>query len=94
VRWLLRALALRREPAPRPSACEIADVIGEKADIMRLYPSLTEYFLTLGEALIDMIKVDGAAREHTWQFPAFDPRHLSAAQKAAANKLLQPPPFA
>jgi LmbE family N-acetylglucosaminyl deacetylase len=92
--WLDRR---RREPPPQRMACEIADVIGEKADIMRLYPSQTQYFFsTLDESLVDRIKVDGHAREHTWLFPtARDPeQRLTAAQQALVDKLLQPPPFA
>lgn len=88
---LLRALSgardkLADEPDPRESTRDIADTIGAKADAMRLYPSQTAFFLTLGPELVDMIKHEGRAEEVSWTFPDFpagDAR-LSAKQKEAA----------
>jgi LmbE family N-acetylglucosaminyl deacetylase len=92
--WLYalgRALAgARREAAPRPTRCDIAAVIEQKADILRLYPSQTLFFLTLDASLADRIKPDGQAREQAWLFSEADGpvRRLSAAQRAIARRVL------
>lgn len=89
LRALQRLLAPRREQAPRLAPCDIADTIGQKADIMRLYPSQTAYFLSLDASLVERIKPEGQARELTWYFPeGAAARRLSPAQRAAAARLL------
>jgi hypothetical protein len=91
---LLRALLagydrLSGEPLPTRHVLPIADVIADKADVMRLYPSQTAFFLTLDETLVELIKIDGQSVEHSWTFPAFagNVQRLSAAQAEAAQKL-------
>jgi LmbE family N-acetylglucosaminyl deacetylase len=90
---LLRALSgardkLAAEPDPEPSTRDIHDTIAGKADAMRLYPSQTAFFLTLGPELVEMIKHEGRAEELSWTFPAFPSQdaRLSARQKLAAAK--------
>jgi LmbE family N-acetylglucosaminyl deacetylase len=90
---LLRALSgaedkLAAEPDPEPSTRDIHDTIASKADAMRLYPSQTAFFLTLGPELVEMIKHEGRDEEISWTFPAFPSRdaRLSARQKVAASK--------
>jgi LmbE family N-acetylglucosaminyl deacetylase len=90
---LLHAL-LRRldrspgEPLPESSTREIGDVIEEKAAVMRLYPSQTAFFMTLGPGLVEMIKFEGKAQELSWHFPPFPPGHswLSPRQQRAASR--------
>jgi len=72
-------------------SCEITDTVGQKAGIMRLYPSQTAYCLTLDDSLVERIEPEGQARELSWVFPADAgavARRLSPAQRAAATKLL------
>jgi LmbE family N-acetylglucosaminyl deacetylase len=91
LRALLRLLPWQRELVPRLVPCEIADTIREKADIMRLYPSQTAYFLTLDASLVERIKPEGHARELTWYFgeqAAGRGRRLSPAQRGAAARLV------
>jgi LmbE family N-acetylglucosaminyl deacetylase len=90
----LRALSgavdkLTGEPDPELSVRDIGDSIAGKADAMRLYPTQTAFFLTLGPELIDMIKHEGRAEELVWTFPPFasGEARLSAQQKACAARL-------
>jgi hypothetical protein len=90
----LRALSgavdkLAGEPDPELSVRDIADTIAGKADAMRLYPTQTAFFLTLGPELIDMIKHEGRAEELSWTFPPFatPEARLSERQKACAARL-------
>lgn len=61
----------RDEPLPQLSIREIGDVIAQKADVMRLYPSQTAFFMTLGPELVEMIKFEGRSQELSWRFPPF-----------------------
>jgi GlcNAc-PI de-N-acetylase len=81
----------RDEPLPQLSVREIGDVIAQKADVMRLYPSQTAFFMTLGPELVEMIKFEGKSQELSWRFPPFpsplarlSPRQLRASETARA----------
>jgi LmbE family N-acetylglucosaminyl deacetylase len=75
------------EPLPQLAVHEIGDVIADKADVMRLYPSQTAFFMTLGPQLVEMIKFEGRSQELSWRFPPFPtPRaRLSARQRRASE---------
>jgi LmbE family N-acetylglucosaminyl deacetylase len=95
--YLLSLLILQRlsgahdklagEPDPTSSARDIHDTLEAKADAMRLYPTQTAFFMTLGPELSEMIKFEGRAEEISWTFPPFPSgsARLSARQKAAAE---------
>jgi LmbE family N-acetylglucosaminyl deacetylase len=89
---VLRALSgasdkLASEPDPRASTRDISDTIEGKAEAMRLYPSQTAFFLTLGPELVEMIKFEGRAEEVSWTFPPFpsNTARLSPRQRAAIS---------
>jgi hypothetical protein len=89
----------RDEPLPELSVRDIDDVIAQKADVMRLYPSQTAFFLTLGPELVEMIKFEGKSQELSWRFPPFpsplarlSPRQLRASEHARTD--LSPSPGA
>jgi hypothetical protein len=71
------------EPPPKRNTRDIADVLAQKADAMRLYPSQTAFFFTLDEQLPSLLLSDGKSVEHSWVFPRFDNRdaRLSQAQR-------------
>lgn len=77
------------EPLPTLSTRPIDDVIAQKADMMRLYPSQTAFFMTLGPELVEMIKFEGKAEELSWHFPPFPARsdRLSPRQQRAAERI-------
>lgn len=90
---LLRRLdRLPGEPDPSLEVRDIAAELEEKAEIMRLYPSQTAFFLTLGPELPQMIKFEGKAQELSWRFPAFTSaaQRLSAAQKRVVERMMSP----
>jgi LmbE family N-acetylglucosaminyl deacetylase len=78
---------LKGEPNPNATALDIHETIEAKADAMRLYPSQTAFFMTLGPELSQMIKLEGRAQEISWTFPPFPSQdaRLSPRQKAAAK---------
>ncbi|HEX6242520.1 MAG TPA: PIG-L family deacetylase [Polyangiales bacterium] len=80
------------EPLPQLTVREIGDVIAEKADVMRLYPSQTAFFMTLGPELVEMIKFEGRSQELSWRFPPFPtpPSRLSPRQRRTSET--QPTP--
>lgn len=57
------------DQTPRRIVRSIVDVIDDKVEAMRLYPTQTGHFFAMDDTLYDYLRRDGTYEEHTWVFP-------------------------